>query len=62
MTTKQHYLQTDAIDKLSNIADSLKRANCIAILEELYNVGKLGTDEYVTALTTVACREGFILR
>lgn len=65
MTVKEHddnwMAAAKSIQHMPGIADSIRRANAIEILKELYNCGAIDTKDYVDSLVYIAKREGFEL-
>lgn len=45
--------------KIPVISDSLRRANALAILKELYAIGEIDQKNYTDALLEIAKTEGF---
>lgn len=63
MTVKEHdefwMAAARSIQSIPGVADSLRRANAIEILKELYNCGAMSTADYTKALMYIAELERF---
>ena len=60
VTTGEHNdLMHNAYYAVEVISDSLRRANALAALKEIYAVGKITDDVYTNELLTIMRSEGF---
>ncbi len=60
LTNGEHdQLWRDAFSKVPAIAESLRRANGIACVKELYKIGELTDEGYAACLIAILHKEGF---
>lgn len=60
LTNIEHdMLWRDAFSRVPQVAHSLRAANAIAIIKELYEVGEIEKDDYIRSLYKILNSEGY---